>query len=131
MATLSEAQRELLDSPNYATVATLSKDGSPQTSVVWVKRDGDDVLFSTVVGRAKERHLTRDPRVSITVINGENPYEYTEFRGEASLTTEGGPELINELSHKYGGRDYTGDVGTDNVRVVVRVQVSRTTGTVS
>ncbi len=128
MATLSDNHRALLDAPNYATVATLTKDGSPQTSIVWVKRDGDDVLFSTVVGRAKERHLSRDPRVSITVQNGENPYQYAEFRGEASLTTEGGFDLINELSHKYGGRDYTGDVGTDNVRVIVRVKVSKTTG---
>jgi PPOX class probable F420-dependent enzyme len=128
MATLSESQRALLDSPNYATVATLGKDGSPQTSVVWIKRDGDDVLFSTVVGRGKERALKRDPRVSITVINKDNPYHYTEFRGEASLTTEGGDALINELSHKYTGGDYQGDVGTDNVRVVVRIKVSKTTG---
>ena len=128
MATLSDSQRKLLDSPNYATVATLSKDGSPQTSVVWIKRDGDDVLFSTVVGRAKERHLARDPRVSITVIDKDNPFNYTEFRGEASLTTEGGDDLIHELSNKYIGDDYKGDVGTDNVRVVVRVKVAKTTG---
>lgn len=128
MATLSEPQRALLDGANYATVATLAKDGSPQTSVVWIKRDGDDVLFSTVVGRAKERHLTRDPRVSITVIDSDNPYNYTEFRGEASLTTEGGDDLINELARKYTGDDYKGDVGTDNVRVVVRVKVAKTTG---
>lgn len=128
MATLSEPQRSLLDSANYATVATLSKDGSPQTSVVWIKRDGDDVLFSTVVGRAKERHLKRDPRVSITVIDKDNPYNYTEFRGEAALTTEGGDDLINELANKYTGDDYKGDVGTDNVRVVVRVNVTKTTG---
>ncbi|SEP83518.1 PPOX class F420-dependent oxidoreductase [Lentzea albida] len=128
MATLSESQRELLDSPNFATVATLTKDGGPQTSVVWIKRDGDDVLFSTVAGRAKERHLRRDPRVSITVTNKDDPYQYSEFRGEASLTTEGGDELINELSHKYAGQDYSGDEGTDNVRVVVRVKVTKTTG---
>lgn len=128
MTALSESQRNLLDSPNYATVATLAKDGSPQTSVVWIKRDGDDVVFSTTVGRAKERHLTRDPRVSITVIDKDNPFNYTEFRGEATLTTEGGNELINELSHKYIGGDYQGDIGTDNVRVVVRVKVSKTTG---
>ncbi|GLY52151.1 PPOX class F420-dependent oxidoreductase [Lentzea sp. NBRC 102530] len=128
MATLSDAQRELLDSPNYGTVATLTKDGSPQTSVVWVKRDGDDVLFSTVVGRAKERHLQNDARVSITVINKDNPYQYAEFRGDAQLTTEGGRELINELSHKYLGKDYPGDEGTDNVRVIVRVKVAKTTG---
>ncbi|MFD4643839.1 PPOX class F420-dependent oxidoreductase [Lentzea sp. NPDC058436] len=128
MATLSESQRELLDSPNFATVATLTRDGSPQTSVVWIKRDGDDVLFSTVAGRAKERHLQRDPRVSVTVTNKDNPYQYSEFRGEASLTTEGGDELINELSHKYAGQDYSGDAGTDNVRVIVRVKVAKTTG---
>lgn len=128
MAPLSAAQRSLLDSANYATVATLTKDGSPQTSVVWIKRDGDDVLFSTVVGRAKERHLKRDPRVSITVIDKDNPYIYTEFRGEAALTTEGGDDLINELANKYTGDDYKGDVGTDNVRVIVRVNVAKTTG---
>ncbi|MEV6244114.1 PPOX class F420-dependent oxidoreductase [Lentzea sp. NPDC051838] len=128
MATLSEPQRSLLDSANYGTVATLTKDGSPQTSVVWVKRDGDDVLFSTTIGRAKERHLKRDPRVSITVIDKNNPYSYTEFRGEASLTSEGGRELIDELANKYTGDDYKGDVGTDNVRVVVRVKVAKTTG---
>jgi len=130
MTTLSEVQRDLLDSPNFATVATLTADGSPQTSIVWVKRDGDDVLFSTVVGRAKERHLKRDPRVSITVLDRENAYRYAEFRGTASLTTEGGFDLINELSHKYIDEDYKGDVGTENVRVIVRVQVSKTTGTV-
>ncbi len=111
-------------------MATLTADGSPQTSIVWIKRDGDDVLFSTVVGRAKERHLKRDPRVSITVLDHENPYRYAEFRGTASLTTEGGFDLINELAHKYIDKDYPGDVGTDNVRVIVRVQVSKTTGTV-
>jgi hypothetical protein len=66
--------------------------------------------------------------VSITVINRDNPFHYTEFRGEASLTTEGGFDLINKLAHKYVGGDYQGDVGTDNVRVVVRVKVSKTTG---
>lgn len=111
-------------------MATLTADGSPQTSIVWVKRDGDDVLFSTVVGRAKERHLKRDPRVSITVLDHANPYRYAEFRGTASLTTEGGFDLINELAHKYIDDDYKGDVGTKNVRVIVRVQVSKTTGTV-
>lgn len=128
MTTLSDAQRKLLDGQNFATVATLAKDGSPQTSIVWIKRDGDDVLFSTVVGRAKEKHLSRDPRVSVTVLDHENPYLYTEFRGTASLTEEGGDDLINELAQKYTGEDYKGDIGTDNVRVVVRVNVTKTTG---
>ncbi|MEU1151763.1 pyridoxamine 5'-phosphate oxidase family protein, partial [Streptomyces sp. NPDC005918] len=50
-AQLSDALKELLDSPVFITVATIQPDGSPQVSPVWVKRDGDDVLFSTTVDR--------------------------------------------------------------------------------
>lgn len=125
---LSETHRELLDGKNYATIATLNPDGSPHTSVVWVKRDGDDLLVSTVMGRKKDRNLRKDPRVSINVLDHANPYRYTEFRGEVTLSLEGGDELINELSHKYHGVDYSGDVGTDNVRVVVRLKPGKITG---
>ncbi|MBM7771482.1 PPOX class probable F420-dependent enzyme [Actinokineospora baliensis] len=124
---LSEGARALLDGPNFATLATLNPDGSPQTSVLWVRRDGDDVLLSTVAGRQKEKNLRRDPRVSVTVINKDNPYSYLEFRGVAELTTEGGHELINELSLKYSGQPYTGDT-PDTVRVVVRITPERITG---
>jgi PPOX class probable F420-dependent enzyme len=125
---LSETHRELLDGKNFATIATVNPDGSPHTSVVWVKRDGDDLLVSTVIGRKKDRNLRKDPRVSISVLDHANPYRYAEFRGEATLSLEGGFELINELSHKYLGMDYPGDVGTDNVRVIVRLTPTRVTG---
>ena len=49
------------------------------------------------------------------------PYTYVEVRGSATMTDEGGRELIDELAHKYTGGRYTGDDGTDNVRVVVRI----------
>lgn len=55
------------DNPVFATLATIQPDGSPQLSVVWIKRDGDDLLFSTVVGRRKERNLSRDPRVTVMI----------------------------------------------------------------
>jgi hypothetical protein len=46
----NEEARRLLDGRNVATVATLNPDGGPQTSVVWIVRDGDFVLFSTTAG---------------------------------------------------------------------------------
>jgi PPOX class probable F420-dependent enzyme len=128
MASLTDNLRAIIDGRNFATIATLNADGSPQTSPVWITRDGDDLLVSTVVGRLKERNLRRDPRASITVIDHENPYNYFEARGPVTFTEEGGDELINSLAHKYTGDDYKGDVGTDNVRVVVRLAPEKLTG---
>ena len=66
---LSDATVALVDGKNYAILATINPDGSPQTSVLWVGRDGNDLLFSTVAGRVKHRNMERDPRVSVTVLD--------------------------------------------------------------
>ncbi|MFF2541503.1 PPOX class F420-dependent oxidoreductase [Kitasatospora sp. NPDC058063] len=129
-AQLSDRAKALLDDKSFAVVSTIQPDGSPQSSVVWVKRDGDDILFSTVQGRRKHLNLERDPRVSILVNPSEDPYEYLEARGEVSLTTEGGRELIDELAAKYRGVDkYTWD-GPDDVRVVVRLAPRKVLGSI-
>src|ERR1700722_11710638 len=99
----SEATLRLLDGRNYAVMATVNPDGSPQTSVIWVGRDGDDLLFSTVAGRAKYRNLQRDPRVSVTVIDSADPENYVELRGRASMTPDVGRRLDTQLSWKYDG----------------------------
>ncbi len=117
---LTDKARELLDAKSFATVATVQPDGSPQSSVVWVKRDGDDVLFSTTEGRRKQLNLLKDGRVSLLINPPDAPYTYVEVRGTAAMTTEGGRALIDELSHKYTDQDYTGD-GPEAVRVVVRI----------
>jgi PPOX class probable F420-dependent enzyme len=65
--------RRLLDGRHFAVLATINPDGGPQTSAMWVGRDGDEVLFSTVAGRRKHRNLQRDPRASVTVIDSEDP----------------------------------------------------------
>ncbi|PPK70640.1 PPOX class F420-dependent oxidoreductase [Actinokineospora auranticolor] len=126
-ATLSDAARALFDGPNFAVLSTINADGSPQSSVLWVTRDGDDILLSTLVGRKKERNLRRDPRVSLTIYAADNPYAYAEVRGTAELTTEGGGELIHTLARKYTGEDYKADApGAE--RVVVRITPTRVTG---
>ncbi|MEI6361574.1 MAG: PPOX class F420-dependent oxidoreductase [Actinomycetes bacterium] len=122
MAALPEKAKTLLDSPEFATIATLNPDGQPQLSIVWVERDGDDVLVSTILGRQKHRNLERDPKVTVLVCPKDSPYEYAEIRGTAAMSEEGGRELIDRLCTKYtGGERYAGDDGTDNVRVIVRI----------
>ncbi|KAF4406680.1 MULTISPECIES: PPOX class F420-dependent oxidoreductase [Streptomyces] len=130
-AALSDQLKQVIDGPVFATVATIQPDGSPQLSVVWVKRDGDDVLMSTTLGRQKAKNLGRDPRVTVCVNPADDPYVYAEIRGEATMTTEGGQELIDELAHKYTGRTYAefNPQGvTDEERVVVRITPRKITG---
>jgi PPOX class probable F420-dependent enzyme len=122
MAALPDKARALLDAPEFATFATINPDGQPQLSVVWVERDGDDVLVSTVMGRRKHLNIERDPRVTLLVYPRDAPYTYVEVRGTATMTQEGGRELIDRLNDAYSGTGrYRGDDGTENVRVVVRI----------
>ncbi|ANW18988.1 PPOX class F420-dependent oxidoreductase [Streptomyces clavuligerus] len=132
-AALSDGLRTLLDSPVFVNIATIQPDGSPQVSPVWVTRDGDDVLVSTTIGRRKELNLRRDPRVTVLVQPFDAPYTYAEIRGTATLTTEGGQELIDELSRKYTGKsyaDFNPAAGEDAPRVVVRITPRKVVGRV-
>ena len=73
--TFDDRTRRLLDGKYFATVATVGPDGGPQSSVVWVKRDGDTVLFSTTTSRRKGRNLAADPRISLTIFETGNAYD--------------------------------------------------------
>jgi PPOX class probable F420-dependent enzyme len=128
MTTLPQRAKDLLDDANFVVVATSNTDGSPQTSILWAGYDGDDLLLSTTQGRKKETNWLKDPRTSVLILDKANPYTYIEVRGTVEMTTDGGPELIDRLSLVYTGERYTGDEGTDNVRVVVRVTATKVIG---
>jgi PPOX class probable F420-dependent enzyme len=125
--TFSAATLSLLDGRNYAVMATVNPDGSPQTSAVWVGRDGEDLLFSTVEGRVKHRNMLRDPRVSVTVLDSCDPENYVELRGRVSMTPDVGRRVDTQLSWKYDGKD-PGEDRPGAVRVVVRMIVEKATG---
>src|SRR5258708_8003825 len=105
----SEATLRLLDSRNYAVLATVNADGSPQGSAMWVGRDGSDLLFSTVEGRVKHRNMLRDPRVSVTVLDAADPENYVELRGRVWLAPDVGLTVAHRLAWKYDGRDHPPD----------------------
>ncbi|MDQ1721198.1 MAG: hypothetical protein QOI26_932 [Pseudonocardiales bacterium] len=128
MTALPQSAKKLLDDANFVVVATSNTDGSPQTSVLWATYEGDQLLLSTIQGRKKETNWLKDPRTSVLILDRDDMYHYVEVRGTVSMTTEGGPELIERLSQAYTGEAYTGDEGTDNVRVVVRVRPNHVVG---
>ncbi|MEU6466801.1 PPOX class F420-dependent oxidoreductase [Streptomyces sp. NPDC046976] len=130
-AALSDRLKSLLDGKVFIVVGTVQPDGSPQMSPVWVKRDGEHLLFSTTVDRRKKLNLDRDPRVTVVVMNPDQPYEYAEIRGTAELTTTGGQSLIDDLSLKYTGKKYAEfnpESSGDAERVVVRITPRKVVG---
>jgi len=124
---LSDATVRLLDGRNYAVLATVNADGSPQTSAMWVGRDGNDLLFSTVQGRVKYRNMLRDPRVSVTVHEAADPENYVELRGRAEISPDPDAVMHQQLSWKYHGKDPDPEP-PGRVRVIVRVVVDKATG---
>jgi PPOX class probable F420-dependent enzyme len=121
MVPLPDRVRHLLDVPNLVVVGTVSPDGAPHTSLLWATYEGDELLLSTIEGRQKPKNWALDPRVSVLILDEDDSDRYVEVRGTVTMTREGGPELIDRLSLAYEGKHYEGDLGTDNVRLVVRV----------
>jgi PPOX class probable F420-dependent enzyme len=119
---LTQDQREFLEQPYYATVTTIREDGSPHTTVVWVDVDEEGVMFNTATGRAKPRHLERDPRVSITVIDPSNGYRWISVDGQAEITTEGADESIDKLAKKYLNEDKYPWHKPEEKRLIVRIR---------
>lgn len=106
MAALSEEQRKFIDESPYVGVATtLRDDGSPHATIVWVDVDNGAVGFNTARGRAKERHLARDSRVSLLVVDPSDSYKWVAVSGRAELTEEGADAQIDKLAKKYLGKD--------------------------
>jgi PPOX class probable F420-dependent enzyme len=100
--TLNETAREVLDGPHFAVLATSNADGRPQSSVIFVKRDGDTVMFSTIKGRLKTRNMARDPRVSLLVIDKDKG-RYVEIRGSVEITDDPKKRLLYEMYDRYMG----------------------------
>jgi PPOX class probable F420-dependent enzyme len=121
-ATIEGRAEELLRAKNFCHVATLRADGSVHGVPVWVDvQDGRPVL-NTAEGRAWPANLARDPRVTLTVQNLENPYEYLAVRGTAAeRTTDGADEHIDLLAKKYMGVDTYPLRQPGEQRLIIRV----------
>jgi PPOX class probable F420-dependent enzyme len=122
-ATLTGAQRAFLREAHPGAATTLRRDGSPHTTVVWVDEDAGDVLFNTALERAKERHLRRDPRTSVLVVDPTDQYRWLAVTGSATLTTDGAFEHMDMLWRRYEGVPYPRN--RPGVRVIVRVRPER------
>ncbi len=126
---LSEKAVGLLKGKNFANVATTRKDGSPQVSPIWVDFDGKHIILNSEEKRAKVKNLKRDPRVSVSVFDHENPYSYVQIQGRVvEITPEGGAEGIDKMAQKYLGQEKYPWNKPGDVRVSIKIEPLKVTG---
>ena len=125
MASLSDPTvTALLDKPNHAVLSTLNKDGSVHSTMVWLSAEGDQVALNSESGRHWPGNLERDGRVTLTLLNEQDPYEYVVIEGTAVATSDGAEEHIDALAKKYINQD-TYPWRTDQPRVKFNVTPTR------
>jgi PPOX class probable F420-dependent enzyme len=107
---------------NFAALSTIAKDGQPRTHIMWIDADDEHLLFNTEIHRSKFKDVERDARVTITVINAENPYQFIEARGRVVETVRGADAKahIDFCAKKYMDADeYPMPIQSE--RVIVKV----------
>src|SRR3712207_6626674 len=120
---------DLARGQNFAALTTMLPDGHPQTQVMWIDADGDQLLINTEVHRQKFRNVERDPRVTVMVWDEQDPYRFGEVRGEVVEKVKGDEarEHIDSLSQKYRGKPYGPTIQSERVilRIAPRRQIVR------
>ena len=123
---LSNEIKALLDSPNFAHLATLMLDGSPQSAPVWVGREGDRILICTGEGSLKAKNTRRDPRVALSVVDFYDPYKEAQLRGRVvERRPDSDFRYMDLISHKYTGKPFPFRTPEGRVALVIEIDKAR------
>jgi PPOX class probable F420-dependent enzyme len=122
MTDYTQAALDLCRTKALAYIGTSDDDGRPQVSPVWIDVIDGKPAFNTAAGRAKERNLRRDPRVSLAIADPENPYRYVEVQGRATITTDGADDHIDKMALKYLGKEKYPFRSPNEQRVIVTIE---------
>ena len=126
---IPEKYRDLFNKRAFASLGTIMPNGEVQVTPVWVDVDNGNLLFNSARGRVKDKNVRRDPRVTLTLIDPDNPYRYMEVRGRAvDITEKGASDHINKLAKKYLGVDKYPYAQPGEVRVLYRVKPEKVHG---
>jgi PPOX class probable F420-dependent enzyme len=105
-ASFPEKYLDIFQKKSFGAFTTLMPDGSPQTTPVWVDYKNGEIWVNSALGRQKDKNVRRDARVSVAVIDADNPYRYVEVRGKVTeITQAGADEHIDAMAKKYLGQD--------------------------
>ena len=114
---------QLLTGKNFAFVATLMKDGSPQITPTWIDFDGKIILINTAEGRTKQKNTLRDPRIAISIVDQNDPYNMVTIRGKViEQTSKGADDHIDKLAKRYLGVDKYPFRSPTEKRIIIKVE---------
>lgn len=123
---LNDDMRRLIDAANFAHLATLQADGSPKVEPVWLGREGDRLLVATDRKSLKSGNLDRDPRVAISLVARENPYEQLLIRGRVVECRDDNDLVgLDALSQAYLGKPFARRKWSSRVLYVIEPTVAR------
>ncbi|MFZ0310321.1 MAG: PPOX class F420-dependent oxidoreductase [Candidatus Sulfotelmatobacter sp.] len=125
---LSEDAKRLIDRPNFAHLATLMPDGSPQSVPVWIGREGERLVVCTGEGSLKAKNTQRDPRVALSIVDFDDPYSEVQIRGRV-IERRSDPQLkvMDPISHKYTGKPFPFRAPEGRVALIIEVEKERYT----
>ena len=125
---LSEDAKRLIDRPNFAHLATLMQDGSPQSVPVWIGREGERLVVCTGEASLKAKNTQRDPRVALSIVDFDDPYSEVQIRGRV-IERRPDPQLkvMDPISHKYTGKPFPFRAPEGRVALIVEVEKERYT----
>jgi PPOX class probable F420-dependent enzyme len=126
--TLSEDTKRLIDRPNFAHLATLMPDGSPQSVPVWIGREGEHLVVCTGENSLKAKNTRRDPRVALSIVDSDDPYSEVQIRGRV-MERRPDPQLkiLDPISHKYTGKPFPFRNPEERVALVIEIENERYT----
>ena len=121
---ITEPIAKLIEGKNFAFLATIMKDGSPQATPTWIDIDNrKTLLINTAEGRLKQKNISRDPRVSISVMEHSNPYHMVTIRGRVvEQTNVGADEHIDKLAKKYLGAEKYPMRSAQEKRIILKIK---------
>lgn len=128
-AFIPDTHRDLFSSPVHGVLTTMMPDGTPQSTVVWVDYDSEDVLISTTLERQKGRNMRTNPKVALLVIDPKNSSRWIQIQGRVKeLTQHHANALADKLTHRYTGKKhfygdiYPPDQKDKETRIVVKIE---------
>ena len=121
---MPDAVAELLRQPNPAVMATVAADGRPVSVATWYLFESDGhILLGLDATRVRIKHIRRDPRISLTVLAGDDWYTHVSVQGRVlSIVDDEGLRDIDRLSTHYTGNAYP---NRTSPRVSCRVEIER------
>jgi PPOX class probable F420-dependent enzyme len=121
-----EKYSDLFEKKAFASLSTLMSDGSPQVTPVWFDYDGKHIRINSALGRVKDKNIRRDPRVSLAILDPDNPYRYIQIRGKVvDITQSGADDHIDRLAMKYLGQPKYPYRQANEVRVTYTIELEK------